>query len=101
MPICARCTGIWIGAPLAMIVSLIVCVIPPLWLSCILIFPTAVDGFMQYRFGKLSTNRKRLYTGLLAGLGIGWVVLALVVIITHIVAYVVDLDIKTHDWQFN
>ena len=67
-PLCARCTGILIGEVLAV----------PLWFlfpmpwkgALLLIVPMAYDGILQYGLSIMSNNRKRLFTGLLAGYGL-------------------------------
>jgi uncharacterized membrane protein len=67
-PICARCTGIYIG-----LLSL-----PLFWLfwsanwivGLLLIAPTVIDGLSQAMFGRESTNWLRMTTGILAGVGL-------------------------------
>ncbi len=70
MPICARCTGIYIGM-LAGIV--IFALLPRLeeriarWALAIALVPMAIDGLTQLVMLRESTNSLRLETGLLAG----------------------------------
>lgn len=66
-PVCARCTGIYLG---------FFVMIPLLWfyqigmiLSAILILPTLIDGLTQAYLKRESTNFLRFSTGVLAGIG--------------------------------
>jgi uncharacterized membrane protein len=67
-PVCARCTGIFIGHIIA-IFSCIMGVRISLIISVLLILITAGDGFLQLFKIKESTNVRRLITGILAGIG--------------------------------
>lgn len=85
LPLCARCTGILIGAVGGMLVilglthsnliasfpgaRLMTPVINRVLVGAFMLIPTAVDGGLQYVLGKESTNRRRLITGFLAGMG--------------------------------
>lgn len=70
MSICARCFGGAIGhimsSGLFVIGSL-----PPAWVSFVGMGIIFVDWFLQERFGIMSTNWRRLITGILGGLGVG------------------------------
>ena len=67
-PVCARCTGILAGYILAAI-----CrgfrIRVGYRKSCFMLIPMAVDGGLQYLTGYHSNNRRRFWTGLLAGFG--------------------------------
>jgi len=68
IPICARCTGILLGylIGIALLASFSIRSV----LICLLILPTVVDGYGQL-IGKWgSTNIRRLFTGIAAGVGI-------------------------------
>ena len=67
-PVCARCTGIFIGH-IAAIFLCIMRVRISLIISVLLILITAGDGFLQLFKIKESTNVRRLITGILAGIG--------------------------------
>ena len=67
-PLCARCTGELIGIFVGIILYII---IHPTWkLSCILLIPLIVDGFVQRLTSYESNNIKRVITGFLFGCGI-------------------------------
>lgn len=66
-PVCARCTGIYLGYFL---------MIPMLWfyqiniiLAFVLILPTIIDGYTQAYFNRESNNTLRFVSGILAGIG--------------------------------
>lgn len=72
LPLCARCTGILTGAVAFALLRLIMgwqgglrCLV----IGLMLIAPTGIDGVIEYWFGVESTNRRRLITGLMAGVG--------------------------------
>ena len=67
-PVCARCTGIFIGH-IAAIFLCIMRVRISLIISILLILIMACDGFLQLFKIKKSTNVRRLITGILAGIG--------------------------------
>ena len=67
-PVCARCTGIILGYITAII--LLFCNIRLSIINCILfIIPMIIDGTMQYFTSYNSNNIKRLFTGILSGIG--------------------------------
>lgn len=68
-PVCARCTGVFVGELLGVVLFKIgeisnVMVI----VFCLIMF---VDWFMQYKFCYKSTNVRRIITGLLCGYEFG------------------------------
>ncbi len=67
-PVCARCTGIYIGqfiiAPISWLLQLNF-----LYLNIIFVFVLAADGLLQHFDIKESNNPRRLITGLLGGYG--------------------------------
>lgn len=68
-PVCARCTGVIVTSILALPLFFL-CRIPiiiAIFMSSIMFF----DWFLQYIKIKQSTNRRRLLTGLIGGLGWG------------------------------
>lgn len=70
MPICARCTGFVAGNMLGLAVLLAFGPASWAWAlaGVLLLAPVAVDGVRQI-FGHLSTNPRRLATGILGGVG--------------------------------
>jgi len=64
-PLCARCTGIYIGFFVGMI-TVWFFVFPPLF-SSLLILLMIVDGYIQLKTRYESTNVKRFITGFLFG----------------------------------
>lgn len=66
-PICARCTGVWIGYAAALIFNGIYRI--PLWLCISFMLIMFADWFLQYKNIFQSTNFRRLITGLLGGYG--------------------------------
>lgn len=73
-PLCSRCTGIFIGYLIGIIIIILSFVflfnLPKLPYLFIFIIPMALDGTIQYFTSYESTNIKRLITGLLAGIAI-------------------------------
>lgn len=76
-PICARCTGIFVGYFLGLIYFFVFGRISFLF-ALFLLVPLIVDGFGQYFNRWLSTNRRRFITGMLAGIGTDFIVYWLV-----------------------
>ena len=80
MPVCARCTGIYLG----MLAGLAAFVLIPLLRERVMrrfaiaaVIPLALDGLTQLAGLRESTNALRVATGLLAGLAFGlWILSA-------------------------
>ncbi len=68
LPLCARCTGMLLGY-LAVLSGGLPHKLQWGWLS--LCLPLALDGSLQYKTAYMSNNRRRLWTGLLYGVGFG------------------------------
>jgi len=68
-PICARCTGIYVGY-LALPLFLFSVVQLNIWWTIAFVLPTYIDGVTQNNFNRESTNFLRLSTGILAGIGL-------------------------------
>jgi uncharacterized membrane protein len=79
---CARDTGIYLGLALAVVVALLLhlCIIekpsgmllPPMVVVCgLLAMPMAIDAVTSYLGWRTTTNGIRYVTGLLAGIGLG------------------------------
>jgi uncharacterized membrane protein len=74
MPICARCTAIYVGLILSFVVYLILPRMREQVARMVLyaaLVPMAVDGLTQLAGLRLSTNSLRLETGLLVGVAFG------------------------------
>ena len=70
MPFCSRCFGAAVGHCASMV--LLVAGRPPsYWLCLLFVGVLAVDWSLQQWFGIVSTNGRRLCTGILGGLGVG------------------------------
>jgi len=68
-PVCARCTGIYIGYIAVIIFAVFRTYIPLLW-SVLLLVPVIVDGLTQAYCNRESTNVLRLITGIMFGVGL-------------------------------
>ncbi len=67
LPVCARCTGMFLGYIIGLILSVMNAI--SILIGIILIIPCFIDGFIQYRYNYESTNSRRFLTGFLAGIG--------------------------------
>jgi len=67
MPFCARCTGIFLGLTIGMIIGTIFKVKIGVGLYILTLLPMALDGVIQLLTPYESTNLVRLLTGLLVG----------------------------------
>ena len=68
-PLCARCTGVFVGYLFAILFLLLGCLIPIL-LSISFIFPLILDGGIQLLLNIISNNKRRFITVILFGFGI-------------------------------
>ena len=68
-PVCARCTGILIGYIIG-IIYIIFCNKLSYIFELLLMVPLLIDGIGQYRGYFVSTNIRRLITGILAGISV-------------------------------
>ena len=90
IPVCARCTGAFIGQTAGLILYFLFS--PPIWLCllfCLLMF---IDWFFQYISFVSSTNFRRLITGILCGYGFISIhiklILFIVSLIKNIITYI-------------
>lgn len=68
-PVCARCTGIYIGY-LSMFLFVFQLIHINFWISLLLIVPTYIDGMTQAFCNRESNNALRAISGFTAGIGI-------------------------------
>lgn len=66
-PICARCTGILLGYFLG-VLWLIMGYSNKISIEILFFIPLLIDGFGQYKGKWISTNPRRFFTGILAGI---------------------------------
>jgi uncharacterized membrane protein len=71
LPVCARCTGIYLGFAAGWLLSV---QLPPmrrawLWLACL---PLVIDGWLGVTGWWVNTPTSRMLTGLCAGSAVGW-----------------------------
>lgn len=72
-PVCARCTGFYLGLAVFLIYSCffeITYTLNLFIISVILLIPTSVDGFSQYLGYRESNNILRVTTGFIGGIGL-------------------------------
>ena len=67
-PVCARCTGVYIGALFAVVLFFVFR--PNILLCIIFCIVMLLDWFLQHKMILSSTNCRRLITGSLAGYGL-------------------------------
>jgi uncharacterized membrane protein len=82
MAFCARCTGVWIGLVVGLVVM--ACLVVPVdsrlgWMVVVGLIPMAVDGGGQLVGWWVSTNAIRFVTGLAAGV-VGGIACGLIVV---------------------
>lgn len=70
MPFCARCTGIFIGLIVGMLIAVIFNPKVSIFLIGLAIVPILIDGGLQLITTYQSTNPLRIATGLLAGVAV-------------------------------
>jgi uncharacterized membrane protein len=71
MPLCARCLGASIGHVAALGVVIATGVHVPLWIATVCCIVMGIDWGVQEYLGWMSTNPRRLVTGIMGGFGVG------------------------------
>lgn len=69
-PVCARCTGIFLGGFIGIIFFFIFSI--NWWICLLLLTPMVIDGGLQYIRVWKSNNILRVLTGFIAGFGLGY-----------------------------
>lgn len=72
-PVCARCTGIYGGILVFLVISYFIIFqygIFSLLVAIVMILPTLLDGYSQLLGYRLSNNGLRFFTGFVSGIGI-------------------------------
>jgi uncharacterized membrane protein len=83
-PLCARCTGIVTGAVGALVLAALG-IAPPPWADVILMVPLVADGVSQSLGWRESTNWLRLITGMLFGMGMAFLMIAVVLFLQGLI----------------
>ena len=81
MPVCARCTGIYVGAAVAALAVGVRrgrsrLVLSPRWLVGLALLPAAVSLIYEWGTGVAPSNLTRAATGVVAGGTVAWLVIA-------------------------
>ena len=81
MPVCARCTGIYVGAAIAALASGVRrgrsrLALNPRWLVGLSLLPAAVSLIYEWGTGVAPSNLTRAATGVVAGGTVAWLVIA-------------------------
>ena len=66
-PVCARCTGVFLGYICGLIAYIFIDI--NLWICFLFCGITFIDWFLQYKKIAESTNKRRLITGAMCGVG--------------------------------
>ena len=83
-PVCARCTGVFVGEIIAIILLLFGIKIN-IFVSIALLLIMGFDWFIQYINLLPSTNIRRLITGTLAGIGLTFIYYYVLVFIINLI----------------
>lgn len=65
LPICARCSGIYVGVIAISIIQVVIDI--PIFLYPLLAIPLIIDGYIQHKQIRSSTNIRRFITGFMFG----------------------------------
>lgn len=79
-PVCARCTGFYVGAFSYFIYVYFFYVQYTYYLiilAILMLIPTFIDGFTQLLNYRISNNPLRFFTGIIGGIGLGILIKAL------------------------
>ena len=79
-PVCARCTGVFLGQSAAA-AALLCGKRVPAWAAAALLLTMGADWFVQYIGLRESTNIRRLVTGIMGGIGVVFIWASLVCLV--------------------
>jgi uncharacterized membrane protein len=78
-PVCARCTGVFFGQVLALIMVFFMQINIGYFYSFILVIPATIDWCLQQYLGISSNNKRRLVTGFMLGFGYIFIVCNIII----------------------
>ena len=89
MPICSRCTGIYLGIILGILTDFLknlwnINTFYPSIVFTIFLIPIAIDGIAQFFGFWESNNKRRFLTGLLVGLATGAIIRIIIRFFTRV-----------------
>jgi len=80
MPVCARCTGVYLGAAIAALTAVgdgrPIVAIHPRWMVGLALLPAAASLLYEWGTGVAPSNVTRAATGLVAGGTVAWLMIA-------------------------
>ena len=82
-PVCARCTGVFIGAVIGIVLFIFYRL--PIWACLLLCLIMFADWLVQRLNIKLSNNTRRLITGFLCGVGIWQLYIRLLLLVYNFI----------------
>lgn len=94
-PVCARCTGVFIGQAAACILAAFRKILSPA-ISLFLLLLMGADWFIQHTGILASTNFRRLVSGILGGLGITFLYINSIIHILRIICKFMKGILKCH-----
>lgn len=87
-PVCARCAGVWFGYTAGLFIYIFYQL--DIWIALLLCLIMFIDWFLQYKHICMSTNIRRLFTGILCGFGYIHIILYILMIFIRVICDVVQ-----------